>query len=113
MAALKMMQGDTYPVFIELKIDETGLLITPDMVSEVEVCVGESIRKTYSSGEVYFDTLERKWYFIPSQSETFSLEPDSYEVQVRPKFANGDYSQVKGVRVGFIIIEDANSNEVI
>lgn len=113
MAALRMMQGDSYPVFIELNFKETGLPITPDMVDEVEVYVGESIRKTYSAGEVLYDISERKWYFIPSQSETFSLDPNSYDVQVRPKFANGDYSQVKGIRVGFIIIENANSNEVI
>jgi hypothetical protein len=83
------------------------------MVSEVEICVGESIRKTYSANEVFYNSAEMEWYFIPTQDETFAIEPGSYEVQVRPKFANGDYPTVRGINVGTIVITDAKSNEVI
>lgn len=113
MATIKMMQGDSYAVFVSLKLKDTGEPITPDMVSEVEIMVGESLRKTYSSGTVRYDEDEMQWYFIPTQEETLALDPDNYEVQARPKFANGDYSFVKGITVGNILIVDANSNEVI
>lgn len=113
MASLRMMQGDSYPVFVALNLIDTGEPITPNMVSELEICVGESIRKTYSSNDVFYDYTEREWYFIPTQSETFAMEPGSYEVQARPKFANGEYSTVRGIKVGTIVIADANSNEVI
>lgn len=113
MASLKIMQGDSYAVFVSLYLKQTGEPITPDMVSEVEITVGESLRKTYTAKEVLYDSNQKQWYFIPTQIDTFAMDPDSYEVQVRPKFSNGRYSAVKGIAVGNIIILDANSNEVI
>ena len=113
MASIKMMQGDSYAVFVSLRMKETGESITPDMVSDVEICVGDSLRKTYASGEVLYDEELREWYFVPSQEETFTLEPDSYEVQARIKFPNGQYSAVRGIKVGSIVIQDAHSEEVI
>lgn len=113
MATVKMMQGDSYPVFVALNMKDTRDVITPDLVSDVEISVGESLRKTYSSGETLYDSKEREWYFIPTQEETLAMEPDSYEVQARVKFPNGSYSPVKGIKVGTIIILDANSSEVI
>jgi hypothetical protein len=108
-----MMQGDSYPVFVSITLKETGEPITPDMISELEICVGESLRKTYSSGEVAYDDDEKEWYFIPTQDETFTMEPGAYEAQARPKFTNGQYSAVRGINVGTIVIIDAKSNEVI
>ena len=113
MASLKMMQGDSYAVFFALRIKQTSEPITPDMVSEVEVTVGKSLRKTYTAGEVRYDDEQNQWYFVPTQDETFGMDPESYEVQVRPKFSNGQHSTVKGVTVGNIVILDANSSEVI
>jgi hypothetical protein len=113
MATVKMMQGDSYAVFVSLKLKDTEEPITPHMVSEIEITVGESLRKTYTSEEVRYDDEEMQWYFIPTQEETFALEPESYEVQARIKFANGQYSSVKGIVVGNIMIMDASSSEVI
>lgn len=113
MATVRMMQGDSYAVFVDLKLKETGEPLTPDMVADVEICVGETLRKTHAAGEVLYDSEEGEWYFIPSQEETFALDPESYEVQARIKLPNGQYSTVKGIKVGTIVILDANSNEVI
>lgn len=113
MATVRMMQGDSYAVFVELRLKETAEAISPDMVSEVEITVGQSLRKLYSSGEVQYDHDLNQWYFVPEQKETLAMEPDSYEVQVRPKFANGEHSAVRGISVGTIVILDANSEEVI
>ena len=100
-------------MFVDLKLKETGEPLTPEMVADVEICVGETLRKTHAAGEVQYDAAEREWYFIPSQEETFALDPDSYEVQARIKLPNGQYSTVKGIKVGTIDILDANSEEVI
>lgn len=113
MASVKMMQGDSYAVFVALQLKDSGSVITPDMVSDVEVYVGDSIRKLYSAGEVRYDDTMLQWYFIPTQEETFGLEPGGYPVQVRVKFRNGAYSFIKGIEVGALTIVDANSEEVI
>lgn len=113
MATVKMMQGDSFAVFFAIRMNDTDDLITPAMVSEVEVYVGDSIRKTYTSGEVSYDESQLQWYFVPSQENTFSLDPDSYEVQARVKFRNEQYSSVRGINLGYIMILDAHSEEVI
>lgn len=113
MATVKMMQGDSFAVFFAIRLQDTGDLITPYMVSEVEVSIGDSIRKTYTSGEVSYDATQLQWYFVPTQEETFSLDPDSYEVQARVKFRNEQYSSVRGTNIGSIMILDAQSEEVI
>ena len=113
MATVKMMQGDSFAVFFAIRMKDTGDLITPSMVSEVEVSVGDSIRKTYTSGEVSYDATQRQWYFVPSQEDTFSLDSDGYEVQARVKFRNEQYSSVRGINLGYIMILDAHSEEVI
>lgn len=113
MATIRMMQGDSYAVFVDLKMKESGEPITPSMVSDVEIQVGDNLRKTHSAGEVLYDETQSQWYFIPSQEETFALDPESYEVQARIKFSNGKFPAVKGIRVGSIDILDAKSEEVI
>ena len=113
MANVKIMQGDSYAVFVQLRLLETQEPVTPGMVSDVEITVGESFRKTHAAGEVFYHAEIGQWYFVPSQQETFALDPDSYEVQARVKFRNGQYSPTKGITVGRITILDANSSEVI
>lgn len=108
-----MMQGDTYPVPFTLKIEETKEPIIPDMVTEVEICAGELLRKTYSGGSVLYDEELQQWFFVPSQQETLAMPPRRYTVQARIKFRNGVHSPVKGICIGTIMIINANSTEVI
>ncbi len=107
---MKMMQGDSYPVFIDLKQD--GVTLTPDMIDDLEVCVGENLRKTYSGGGVAFDTGTQMWYIRPTQQETLDLPEDSYTVIVRVKYKNQP-ADVKGISVGRITIRDTHSEEVL
>lgn len=111
MATIRMMQGDSYPVFIKLTVNEQTL--TPDMVAEVEVSVGAELRYLYSAGQVQFDAELGQWFVLPTQAETLSLDVDSHEVQARVKFPNDAYSSVKGVSTGYINIIDATSEEAI
>lgn len=111
MATIKMMQGDSYAIFVNLKID--GNPLTPNMVSEVEITIGDSLRKLYSAGGVKYDTSLLQWYISPTQEETLAMEPNGYDVQARIKLKNGQNSSVKGVSVGRVVIVDAQSEEVI
>jgi hypothetical protein len=111
MALIKMMRGDSYIVFVNLT--QQGYPLTADMVTDVEICVGENLRKTYSGGEVGYDTLRSMWYFRPSQSETLAFEEGSYDVIVRVKFSPYEDADVKGFSVGRIIMTNTHSREVI
>lgn len=116
MATKKMMQGDSYSIPFVITMNGSTE-ITPDMVAEVELCVGNEdgaqIRRTYTGGGVWYDYEYKKWFFRPTQQETFDLEPSSYEVIVRLKFSDIPYSDVIGVKIGRIIINDTQSEEVI
>lgn len=111
MAVIKIMQGDSYVVFIQLTVDQQTL--TPEMVEDVEICVGEALRKTCSGGGVGFDSSSQMWYIRPTQTETLAMAADVYEVVARVKFCDGDSSDVIGIRVGRIMIQDGKSEEVI
>lgn len=116
MAAIKMMQGDSYSIPFTITMNGTTE-ITPDIVSELEVCVGRenktSIRKMFSAESVWFDETSRQWFFRPTQEETLHMDPGSYDAIARMKFRNGDETDVIGVEIGRISISDTHSEEVI
>ena len=111
MATIKMMQGDSRAVFFTL--EQSGAELTPNKVSEVEITIGTNMRKLYSTGEVKWDKARRQWYIFPTQEETLALKPDGYEVQARFKYPNGEFSPVKGLTLGRIVITSAQSKDVI
>ena len=106
---MKIMQGDSYAIPFDLT--QNGSVLTPAMVVELEVTVGESLTKTYSTGSVGFDDTSQQWYFRPTQAETLSLDAgEAYTVIARVRDSSGD---VKGVVIGTIEVDDGNSTEVI
>lgn len=108
---MKIMQGDSYPLYFRLKLD--GSILTPDMVSEMEICVGECMRKLYTKGEVVYEENAGRWYIWPTQAETLSLTPGPYHVVVRIKFKNANMKEVHGRAIGKLFIADTFSKEVI
>lgn len=111
MATVNMMQGDSYAVYIDL--EQSGVDLTPEMVSDIEVSVGENLRKTYSGGGVGYDAASQRWYIRPTQEETLALEADGHEVIARVKYRNTPIADVKGISVGRIKITESLSKEVI
>lgn len=108
---MKIMRGDAYAVPVELT--HGGCALTPDMVNDVEITVGDVLTRNYSDGDVVFDAELQWWFFRLTQTETLAMEADeSYPVIARVKYTN-DPADVKGVKCGFIIAEDTNSTEVI
>ena len=116
MATKKIMQGDSYSLRFTLTLNEETN-VTPDMVSEVELCIGNDegaeIRKTYTAGEVWYDNSVGKWFFRLSQENTLGMDPGSYGIIVRPKFKSDVNADVIGVKIGNVVIIDTYSEEVI
>jgi len=108
---MTIMQGDSYPIYMELKVD--GKCLIPDMISEMEVCIGESILKYYSKGEVVFEEGTNQWYIHPTQKETLSLAPGVYKATARPRWKNSEKELVIGARVGEIHVLENSSKAVI
>lgn len=108
---MTIMRGDAHAVPVELT--QGGYVLTPEMVEDVEISVGDVLIRNYSDGGVMFDEELQQWYFRLTQTETLAMEADeSYQVIARVKYTN-DPADVKGVKCGFIIVEDTNSTEEI
>ena len=106
---MTIMQGDAYYVPIDIKQD--GVVLTPEMIDNVEVCVSSSVRKTSDDGGVVF--LDGQWYFRLSQNDTLGLEPGPHYVQTRVKYLNQPEADVLGVTAGVVTIVESNSKEVL
>ena len=103
-----MMQGDSYGIKIEILNSENSI-ITPDDVSDVEVTIG-SVRKTYSSGEVTYNSDIGKWVFPLTQDETFKFRAARAKAQVRIVLNNGN---IHGIPPGYINVDESISKEVL
>ena len=108
---MKIMQGDSYPIYIDLTND--GIALRPSMIDEMEVFVREYLLKTYTSGGVVFDDASLRWYIRPTQQETFDLEEGSHEVIVRVKYKGSPNCDVIGTKLSRVNIIATTSREVI
>ena len=109
MAIIRIEQGTSTPVYASLKMLKTGDPVTPRVVSEVEICAEKNLRKLYSAGEVVYDANVQQWFFVPTTAETAAMLPGKYDVQIRIKFRNGQWSAVTGTTAGTIIILEKGS----
>lgn len=110
--AITIMQGDSYPIFLNLTQD--GMALSPDLLSDLEVYVGENLRLSYVEGTVMFDTSSKRWYIWPTQEQTFALEEGGNKVEIRPKYKNETKIYVKGHKlIDRIKVLGAQSREVL
>lgn len=110
--AVTIMQGDSYPIFINLTQD--GSVLTPDLLDDLEIYVGEDLRLSYADGTAKFDESSKRWYIWPTQEETFNLEEGSHKVEVRAKYKNTNTVNVKGhTIIDRIKVKSATSREVL
>lgn len=75
---ITITQGESWPIFLLLRQD--GVLLTPDMLQDLEVHIGDNYRKLYSDGGVKFDAEMGKWYIFPTVEETAAMEEGTYKV---------------------------------
>lgn len=108
---MKIMQGDEYDIYINLKQD--GIVIKPEMVDDIEICIGDSVRKTYSNETVLFNSKELKWYLRLTQQETLSMTVGQHETIGRIKYGGIPYNDVIGIKLESIIVMPTTSREVL
>lgn len=102
-----MMRGDAFS--LPIRIDTNSDSASADSFAEVEICIGNTIRKTLSAGEITYDE-ERSLFLVPlTQEETFGLH-SRVRITVRCKYLNGD---VVGVDLGILELAPTLSKEVI
>ena len=107
--AITIMQGDSYPIYVNLNQD--GKNLTPDMVEDLELCVGEIWNYRYSAGTLSYDFGRKKWYFFPTQEDTINAE-GSHAIYVRPKYY-GDPSEVYTYKIDRLTVVQTDCKEVL
>ena len=85
--AVVIKQGDAYGIPLEIQLN--GAALHADDVEQVEVYVGDTIRKLYPGQITYNDALGS--FIVPvTQDETFELpEGETIRVDVRVQFPGG------------------------
>ena len=82
---ITMTQGEQLTIPFSLKQD--GHALTPEMISDLKVCVG-SVSKKYSEDSVKFSG--NKWSFLMRQKDTISMEPGTHDLVIHIKYPNED-----------------------
>lgn len=108
---MKIMQGDEYDIYIDLKQD--GTTLKQSVVDDIEICIGPNIRKTFQNGNVLFDERELKWYFRLTQQETLNMEEGQHQTIGRIKYKGAPNSDVIGVRLESFVVSATTSKEVL
>ena len=107
---ITIMQGDSWPIYMNLT--QSGKTLTPDLIDDLEICVGDNWRFSYEEGTALFDEKTKRWYIWPTQNDTFSMEPGSYKPQIRAKYKNQKQVYVKGqIASDSIKVTEAKSRE--
>jgi hypothetical protein len=102
-----MMRGDAYCLSVRIETDNG--IADSDSFADVEVCVGNAVRKTLSAAEITYDE-ENSVFLVPlTQEETFKL-PGRVRLNVRCKYISGN---VVGVDLGVIEVTPSLSKEVL
>ena len=105
---MKIMQGDSYNLPVDVVNDE-NIVVTPADVVDVEISIG-SLRKTYAAGDITYNANAGQWIFPLTQEETFKMIPCRVKVQIRFKWFDGS---IEGADLGYIDILESMSKEVL
>lgn len=85
---IRITRGESYPIFFNIKQD--GMTLTPDMIQDIEIHIGESYRKTFSSGGVMYSADRDKWYIFPTTAETNAFDEGTHNVCAHIIYKNGE-----------------------
>ena len=65
-----MMKGDAYSIPISIETSDGAA--TPESFEDIEVCIGRSVRKTFSSGEITYDAERAQFTAGSSKAEALA-----------------------------------------
>lgn len=105
--AIKIMQGDACR--LPFHIVQDGLVISPEMITDLEVTVG-SLRKTYLSGGIEY--TDEHWLMNLSQEETMAMSGSEY-IRVRIRYKDQPWVVVLGKRAALLNVESHPNAEVL
>ena len=105
---LTITQGDSYPVFCEIMQD--GHILTPEMVEDLEISVGNIWSFSASCKTLAFDETSSQWYFWPTAEET-SAAKGGYPVHLRVSYCN-DPGEKYVFKLGHIVVDPSPFKEV-
>lgn len=110
--AVTIMQGDSRAIFLNLT--QNGSPLTPDLIDDLEVSIGDILQFAFAEDRVKFDAGTSRWCIWPTQDETFSLDEGSYKVEIRVKYHNMNTTNVQGYTLNDKIkVKPALSREVL
>ena len=75
-----MNQGDALYIALDYKVN--GESITENQFDEIEFCIGEN-RYLLSEGQIVWNEDAQKYYIFVNQLETFKLQRNPIEYQLR------------------------------
>lgn len=84
---IAIMQGDSYYLPIEIKID--GVYAELNDFDEIEIMIGSTIRKTLSNNSIVFDNEKKIFKVLLTQYNTLSLQGNQ-TIQIRAKLKTGE-----------------------
>lgn len=108
---MKIMQGDEYDVYIDLKQD--GIALKPTLIENIEIYIGSGIRKTYKDSSVLFDSKALKWYIRLDQQETLNMKEGQHQTIARIKYKGAPDSDVVGIKLESFMVLPTTSREVL
>lgn len=110
---MTIMQGDAYPILINL-VHDNDVPLTPEMVEEVEIAISNALFLRMSDGGVYYDTVEGNWYIHPTQEQTLALDPGGHDLVARVKYLDAPRPVVVGIRFDdSLFVHKSHSREVL
>lgn len=86
--ALKIFQGDQYAIPITVK--RNGVIQTDNNIRKLEIILA-GMRKLYPE-EILYNEPTQKFLFPLNQSDSFSLEADTYDALGRAYYKDGTIS---------------------
>jgi len=93
---MTITQGDTYPIYIDLFQDDQTL--TPDLIKDLEICIGKTVHKSHLRGEIQFDAQTQRWWIWPTKDETLALPVGRITAHAHVIYPDGcDYTCNLGV----------------
>lgn len=81
-----IIQGESQPIYIDLYQDDR--ILTPDMIQDLTICIGDSFSASYLAGGVQFRQETSQWCIWPTKAETQAITPGKHWIYAHVRYAD-------------------------
>ena len=81
---ITMRQGESYRIYLNLSQNDS--VLTPDMIEDLKICIGDTFSKTWKQGGVAFDETQSRWLIFPTQRETLNMREGKSKISCHVKY---------------------------